>query len=63
MKSSVIKNTNIKTREPDVQATRRISQIVEDHASPGFLSLWYDRRHIGVPKEKNGQFLTTVNHV
>ena len=44
MKSSVIKNTNIKTREPDVQATTRISQIVEDHASPGFLSLWYDRR-------------------
>ena len=44
MKSSVIKNTNIKTREPDVQATTRISQIVEDHASLGFLSLWYDRR-------------------
>ena len=36
MKSSVIKNTNMKTREPDVQATERISQIVKDQARPGF---------------------------
>ena len=26
----------MKTREPDVQATERISQIIEDHASHGF---------------------------
>ena len=34
MKNPVIKNTNMKTREPDVQPTERISQIVEDHARP-----------------------------
>ena len=41
MKNSVIKNTNMKTREPDVQATERISQIVEDHASSGLSSVWF----------------------